>query len=99
MPSMSEYLYITHPFRDGFFDQPTAEETYIMKRRIRYLTRAVDKGFVIFAGSCLDNTFDMVLLNDMDESAAQAFMLSDPAVKSNIMMAELHPFDLSLYSR
>ena len=92
---MPEYIYLTHPFRDGFFEQPTVEEIHIMERRIKYLTGAAEKGLVIFAGSCLDNTFDMVLLKNMDESAAQTFMLADPSVKSNVMMAELHPFNLT----
>lgn len=96
---MPEYIYLTHPFRDGFFEQPTPEEDSIMEEHFQYLKQATDAGIVLLAGPCLDQTFGVVVLLAGDYEAAQAFMYNDPSVKKNVMMAELHPMRISLRSR
>ncbi|MBI4731344.1 MAG: hypothetical protein HY781_04330 [Chloroflexi bacterium] len=93
---MSEYIYLIHPFRDGFFEQPTAEEESAMSEHSQYLKKAVAAGTLLLAGPCLDDTFGVVVFRAENEAAAQAFMLSDPSVKANVMMAELHPMRVSL---
>jgi uncharacterized protein len=93
---MPEYIYLTHPFRDGFFEQPTDEEDRIMEEHFQYLQRATAAGTVLLAGPCLDDTFGVVILIAEDDEAAQTFMLNDPSVKKNVMMAELHPMRISL---
>ena len=92
---MTEYIYITHPYREEFFDQPTREEEIIIRKHNLYLDKAEKDGTVIFSGSCLDHTFSIVLLKEMDEKAAQSFMRDDPIVKSNFCMTELHQFNLT----
>jgi uncharacterized protein YciI len=92
---MPEYIYLTHPYREGIFDHPNREEAIILRKHNQYIDEAVKDGTVIFAGSCLDHTFGMVLLSEMAEKAARSFMLDDPTVKSNFVMAELHQFNLS----
>lgn len=92
MPPMPEYIYLIHPFRDGFFEEPTAEERAVMDARRRYLQQAAATGTVLLSGLCLDHTFGLVVFRAADEAAAQAFMHADPAVQANVMMAELHPF-------
>ena len=32
-----------------------------------------------------------------DDEAARTFMYDDPSVKSNVMLAELHPLKISLF--
>jgi uncharacterized protein len=96
---MSDYIYLIHPFRDGFYLQPTEEEALVMEEHFQYLEEAVESGAVILAGPCLDDTFGIVIFRAEDEEAARAFMLNDPSVKKNVMMAELHPIRLSLHSR
>ena len=56
-------------------------------------------GVVLLAGPCLDETFGVVVLTADSEAAARAFMLNDPAVKNNVMMAELHPMKISVDER
>jgi len=93
---MPEYLYLTHPLRDGFFEHPTAEEDAVMEEHFHYLEQATKAGSVLLAGPCLDETFGIVVFRARDEEAARDFMFNDPSVKKNVMMAELHPLRISL---
>ena len=93
---MPEYIYLTHPLRDGFFEQPTALETEVMEEHFQYLKQATETGRVILAGPCLDETFGITIFHAEDEAAARAFMFDDPCVKKNVMMSELHPLRISL---
>ena len=96
---MPEYLYLIHPFRDGFFEQPTPEEEAVMEEHFQYLKRATEDGIVLLAGPCLDDTFGLIVFRSEDEDAARAFMFNDPSVKKNVMLAELHPMRISLHSQ
>ena len=96
---MPDFLYLIHPFRDGFFDAPTAVENAVMDEHFEYLQRAAADGRVLLAGPCLDDTFGLVILRAADEQAARLFMFEDPSVKKNVMAAELHPLRLSVVSR
>jgi uncharacterized protein YciI len=93
---MSEYIYLIHPYRQGFFESPTHDEEAIMAEHFNYLKQALQEGTLILAGPCTDDTFGLVVFHARDERAAREFMLSDPSVKKNVMAAELHPFHLSL---
>jgi len=93
---MPEYIYLIHPFRHEFFEQPTPEEQAAMDAHFEYLKQAVSEGVVLLAGPCLDETFGVVVFRAESEQSAQAFMQYDPSVRSNVMMAELHPLKISL---
>ena len=67
-----------------------------MEAHFEYLRQATQAGVVLLAGPCLDDTFGLVVFAAADEAAAQAFMFNDPSVQANVMMAELHPFRVSL---
>jgi len=96
---MPDFLYLIHPFREGFFEAPTAAETAVMDEHYAYLQRGVDDGRVLLAGPCLDDTFGLVILRAASEAAARDFMYADPSVVQNVMAAELHPLRLALTSR
>ena len=96
---MSDYLYLIHPCRHGFFEQPTPEEAAIMEEHFAYLQKAVEAGQVLLAGPCLDDTFGLVVFRAGNEAAANAFMFNDPSIKKNVMAAELHPMRVSLFGR
>ena len=96
---MSEYLYLIHPFREGFYNEPTPAEETVMAEHFEYLKRGVGDGIVVLAGPCLDETFGLVIFRAESEAAAQDFMLEDPSVKANVMMAELHPLRISLLGK
>ncbi len=93
---MPEYLYLIHPYRHGFFDAPTPEEEAFLDEHFAYLKQATEAGIVLLAGPCLDETFGLVVFRAKNDEAANAFMLNDPSVHANVMMAELHPFRASL---
>ena len=93
---MPHYIYLIHPLRHEFFEQPTPAEEAAMAAHFEYLKQATQAGTVLLAGPCLDDTFGLVVLKAADETAAQAFMYNDPSVQANVMMAELHPFRISL---
>jgi uncharacterized protein YciI len=93
---MAEYIYLIHPLRHEFFESPTAYENDVMDAHYQYLKQAVEKQIVLLAGPCLDETFGVVVLRARSEEEARQFMLNDPSVQSNVMMAELHPMKVSL---
>ena len=93
---MPNYIYLIHPMREEFFSNPTEEENTTMEKHFEYLKAGVRSGTVILAGPCLDDTFGLVVFEAVDELSANAFMMADPSVQSNVMMAELHPFRISL---
>ncbi len=96
---MPEYLYLIHPLREGFFQQPTPAEEQAMSAHFEYLKKAAAAGKVLLAGPCLDDTFGLIVFRAENEPDAQAFMLNDPSVKANVMMAELHPMRVSLLGK
>ncbi len=93
---MPEYIYLIHPFREGFFEEPTPEENNAMEAHFQYLKEASEAGTVMLAGPCLDNTFGLVVFRSENDETARVFMFNDPAVKKNIMMTELHPMRVSI---
>lgn len=96
---MNAYIYLLHPYRDEFYEAPTAAEQAAMEAHFAYLQAATAAGTVVLAGPCLDDSFGLVIFHAADEAAAQAFMLNDPSVQANVMMAELHPLRISLAGR
>ena len=93
---MTEYLYLIHPYRHGFFDTPTPEEEAVLDEHFTYLNKAAEAGTVLLAGPCADDTFGLVVFRAENEAAANAFMFNDPSVKKNVMVAELHPIRISI---
>ncbi len=93
---MTEYLYLIHPYRHGFFDTPTPEEEAVLDEHFTYLNKAAEAGTVLLAGPCTDDTFGLVVFRAENEAAANAFMFNDPSVKKNVMVAELHPIRISI---
>jgi uncharacterized protein len=93
---MPEFIYLTHPIRDGFFEKPTPLEVAVMEEHFQYLKLATENGQIVLAGPCLDDTFGIVVFHAEDDTSAQAFMFSDPSIKKNVMMSELHPIRISL---
>jgi uncharacterized protein YciI len=93
---MAEFIYLIHPLRHEFFKNPTPREEEAIEAQYEYLKQAAEEGTVLLAGPCLDETFGIVILQIKDETEAQRFMLNDPSVSSNVMMAELHPMKISM---
>jgi uncharacterized protein YciI len=95
---MPDFIYLIRPQRHEFFESPTPQEEAAMDAHFAYLKQATTDGVVLLAGPCLDETFGVVVLSAESETAARAFMLNDPSVKNNVMVAELHLMKVSLMS-
>jgi uncharacterized protein YciI len=93
---MKEFIYLIHPLRHAFYDNRTPFEDQMMEAHYHYLKQATLEGTVLMAGPCLDETFGVVVIQAETDAAAREFMLNDPSVSSNVMMAELHPMKISM---
>lgn len=96
---MDDYIYIIRPCRPGFIDNMSPEEEYIIDRHFEYLKSNMEQGRLTLAGPCTDGDFGVVIFKAQSIDKAEDFMKHDPAVESNIMCAELHPFRVSLLCR
>jgi uncharacterized protein YciI len=93
---MTEYIYLIHPFRQELAFHPTPEEEVILGEHLAYLQQAAAQGSLVLAGPSLDGIFGVAIFRAEDEHAAEQFMFNDPAVKGGLMVAELHPFRVSV---
>jgi uncharacterized protein YciI len=77
----------------------TKEDHAVALRHFERLKAAAEHGPVILAGrteEAADKTFGIVIFEAPDEKAARAFMENDPAVKSGLMTADLHPYMIAV---
>ena len=77
----------------------TKEDNMVLSRHFARFQHAIETGELILAGRTKepgDKTFGIAIFEAKDETAAKAFMESDPAVVAGLMTAELHPFSIAL---
>lgn len=77
----------------------TEAENAAVGKHFERLAKATNAGQVILAGrtnEALDKTFGLVIFEAESETAANAFMESDPAVVAGLMSATLHPYSVAL---
>jgi len=93
-----EWLYaIRSPRGAQFLEDATAEESAAMREHFAYLKAALEDGRLVLAGPATDGLFPgVVVFEAADENEARAFMEGDPSVRAGVMLAELHPFRVSL---
>jgi uncharacterized protein YciI len=96
---MPEYIYLIHPFRHELAFHPTPEEEAILDDHLAYLQQAAVQGNLVLAGPSLDGIFGVVIFRAENEPAAEQLMFNDPAVKGGLMVAELHPFRVSVVGK
>ena len=93
-----QWLYaIRSPRGASFVHDSTPEENAVMGEHFAYLKAALDDGRLVLAGPATDGEFPGVVVFEADDEAeARAFMENDPSVRAGVMLAELHPFRVSL---
>ena len=77
----------------------TTDDKAALGRHFTRFQEAIKTGQLILAGRTSesgDKTFGIAIFEASDETAARAFMESDPAVTAGLMTAELHPFAVAL---
>ncbi len=95
----STFIYILRLVRREAFMHMSSEEDKIVDEHFEHLKRGLAEGRLILAGPCLDGEFGVVVFRAASREKAEEYMRNDPAVKKGIMIAELHPFRVSLMEK
>jgi uncharacterized protein YciI len=100
MTDSTLFLYKIQPVRPEMLTVGASpEEDQIISEHFAYLKGLTDKGIVFLAGRTLNTdptSFGIVIFTASSEQAARQIMHNDPAVKQQVMRAELFPFRLAL---
>lgn len=99
---MQQFLYRIQPTRlEMLTEGPTDREAAIIGDHFKYLQQLVTEGVVLMAGRTLnadERTFGIVVLRAASEAQASEIVSGDPAVKHGVMLAELFPYRVALWS-
>ena len=93
---VATWIYVVHLTRPTARTPPTEDESAAIDCHFVRLQQACAAGTVRMAGPATDGAFGIVIFEAADETAARSFMADDPAVRTSVMTAELHPFRVSL---
>jgi uncharacterized protein YciI len=93
---MLTFAYVLRLARREAYENMSHEEETIVDEHFEYLKKALAEGKLILAGRCLNGEFGIVILHAESETQANKFVKNDPAVKNDVMTAELHPFRIAL---
>ena len=102
MSESDQYLYKIQPTRQEMLSEgPTPEEEGVVGEHFTYLQELTARGLLILAGRTLntdESSFGIVIFRAFSEEAAQKVMENDPAVRQDVMKAEIFPFRIALMS-
>jgi uncharacterized protein len=93
---MENFIYVLKPVRSTFLQDSTEEERSIVSEHFHYLQNLNNQNTVSLAGRTDQAEFGIVILNTESIQQAKDIMQNDPAVKKNVMTAELYPFLIAL---
>lgn len=93
---MENYIYVLKPTRSTFLHDSTVEEREIVTEHFLYLQKLNNEKTVFLAGRTEQAEFGIVILTTENKQQAEEIMNNDPAVKLNVMTAELYPFMIAL---
>jgi len=96
---MMQFLYKITPTRLGLVTEgPTDEENAVISQHFNYLKSLTDQGTMLLFGRTQNSdstTFGIAIFRAKSEDDARSIMSNDPAVKQNVMRAELYPYKLA----
>ena len=93
---MENFIYVLKPVRSTFLQDSTDEERSIVSEHFHYLENLNNEKTVLLAGRTEQAEFGIVILKTESLQHAEEIMQNDPAVKKNVMTAELYPFLIAL---
>lgn len=100
--SAQQFIYTLRLQRPAILAEgPTDAEAAVLQQHAGYLANLARQGDVLLAGRTqvsTPETFGIVILNTSDQTAAEAMMRNDPAVKHSVMQAELFPYQIAVLS-
>lgn len=99
MSELPTFVYLLKPNRATLIRDASPGEEATLGEHFEYLQTTLSEGRLILAGPCEDREFGIVIFRAGTAGEALEFMEDDPAVKSGLMTAELHPFRISLVER
>ena len=103
MPEVTHYLYRIQPTRVEMLTRGhTARETEIVAQHFAYLQQLTEQGVVVLAGRTLntdEKSFGIVIFRADSEESARTVMEQDPAVRHQVMRAELYPYHIALMAK
>jgi uncharacterized protein len=88
----STYLVVYRPGPAWLPGKPISEQP--LKEHGRYMLSLYKKGTLKFAGPFGDNSGGAMAFEAADDDDAKAVIGADPAVASQVFVAELHPWNL-----
>ncbi len=97
---MEQFLYKLTPARADMLSKGlTDREAEIIGIHFDYLSGLHEKGVVKLAGRTTNtdaSSFGVIIIEAKNEAAARRIMANDPAVKENVLNAQLFPFRIAL---
>lgn len=96
MPGKLQFVYIIRPLKENFAETATESENEIMGLHFNYLKEMLASGKLIMAGPETTGKFGLCVIETESEQEARHIMENDPAVRSQIVSAELYPYRVSL---
>ena len=97
---MKQHLYKIQPVTPEMLTEgPTEAESKIVSDHFSYLKDLMERGAVILAGRTQNNdysSFGIIIFRAESEDQAREIVRNDPAVKNNVMRAELYPYRIAL---
>ena len=94
-----DFIYIIRSHRENFVETMTSEESAIMSEHSDYINTLLSDKILVLAGPALSGKFGIVIFKADNKNEAESIMLNDPAVKKNIVKAELYPFKISFLQK
>jgi uncharacterized protein len=95
---VENFIYVLKPVRSTFLEDSTEDERAIVSEHFHYLQNLNKEQIVFLAGRTEQAEFGIVILNTESLQQAEKIMQNDPAVKKNVMTADLYPFRTALSS-
>ena len=96
MPDKNHFIYIIRPHKENFAETMTEEEAGVMSEHFLYLTDLMNKGKLVIAGPETSGKFGIAVFEADNLEHAKELTANDPAVKKNVVTAEIYPFRISL---
>lgn len=94
-----EFLYQIKPIRSDFMENQSQEDKNVLEAHFFYLQNLLQEDKLVLAGPCLDASFGVVILHNVDQEEANSIMVNDPVIVHEIMTGELFPFRISLLKK
>jgi len=76
--------------------EATEKEKAVISKHFEYLQGLLAERKLLLAGLTLDDHAGIVVIQAESQQEAELVMVSDPAVKARVFLAELHPFRVAL---